>query len=124
MTFPREAACSKFGGRITNSSAGVPSVVRRNEEAFSGTSWEDFGDAGEALRPPDLASAAGCRLLSKCNPTATECAQIFPHSRDSRQVQTFSMSMGPLMTSPARKEVSPVATTPRRSGGDQLELRT
>jgi hypothetical protein len=124
MTFPREAACSKFGGRIRNNSAGAPSVARRSEGAFSGAGWVELGDTGEALRAPGFVGAAGCRLRSQCNPTATECAQIFPHSLDSRQVQTFSMSMGPLMTSPARKDVSPVATTPRRSGGDQLELRT
>src|SRR5262249_30867561 len=50
--------------------------------------------------------------------------QIFPHSRASRQVHTFSMSIGPLITKPARKEVSPACTIPLSKGGDQSELST
>ena len=36
------------------------------------------------------------------SPTATECAQMEPSSRDWRQVQTFSTSKLLLMTNPAR----------------------
>src|SRR5205085_12131376 len=77
--------------------------------------------AGE--RVPAGAMPAFC-VCNQCNPTATPCAQIFPHSRASRQVQRFSISTGLLMTIEARKEVSPDCTIPRNSGGAHCELST
>jgi hypothetical protein len=73
--------------------------------------------------PPAVETPAAAFLI-QCNPTATECAQIVPHSRDSRQEQMFSTSMGPLMTNPARKDTSPAWTTPLSNGGLQFELST
>ena len=54
---------------------------------------------GVAVPPP---RSGGLEPSKWCKPTATECAQIMPASREARQVQRFSISTGPLMISPAR----------------------
>jgi hypothetical protein len=107
---------------MINNSAGSPSLARR-----SGS----FGTADAGLAGILRVGTAGVpgaatvlREFSQCNPTATECAQIFPQSRESRQVQTFSMSMGPWITNPARNDSSPACTTPRSNGGAHSELST
>ena len=72
---------------------------------------------------PEIA-AAGCIERNQCKPTATECAQIFPHCRESRQVQRFSMSDALLITSPERYEFASACTTPLSTGAVQFELST
>src|SRR6185436_7966630 len=100
---------------MMNSSAGSPEADRWSADGFL---------AGN----PDAERAGGtgsaCCDFNQCNPTATPCAQILPHSRASRQLQRFSISMLLLMTIEARKEASPDCTTPRSNGASQQELST
>ena len=112
-----------------NNSAGSPSGSRRSgvpEAPRDGGVFVEVvgGAAGVPRVPLAWGAAGGCCAFIQCKPMATEWAHIFPHSRESRQVQRFSMSMGPWIRRPARKEVSPVCTTPRNRGGCQFELRT
>ena len=114
INFPRATACSKFGGKIKNSSAGSPDAARSSDGFFFATGFT-IGGTG--------AAAFFC-ASSQCNPTATPCAQIFPHCRASRQVQRFSISIPFWMTIEARMELPSACTTPRSSGGAQYELTT
>ena len=104
---------------MRNNSAGSPDAARWSADIFldgaGGTLAMDRFGAG---------AASGCCAFNQCNPTATLCAQIFPHCRESRQLQRFSMSTPSLMTIEARKESSPACTTPRSNGGSQNELST
>jgi hypothetical protein len=96
-------------------SAGSPSVVLRCSALTRGITFVGRTAATER---------GGSSPRKWWRPTAMEWAQMVPHSRTARHVQTFSTSTSLLMTNPARYEVEPSWTTPLRSGGDQLELST
>ena len=66
------------------------------------------------------AAAGGFMPARMDSPTATECAQIVPYSRDGRQVQRFSMFVGVLILRPALYSRSPSLTTPCNSGGEYV----
>ena len=93
---PRAAASARFGGKITWISSGSPASERR--------SWTDSlaAAAGVTVASDPLPTAACAAGFRRCRPTATECAQMEPSSRDWRQVQMFSTSKLLLMTNPAR----------------------
>ena len=76
MTFPLAKPCSKFGGKITHNSAGVPSPAeaRLTRLKYVLTGVLGFGGAAELL--VDDTSGSGWLLRKWCKPTATECAQI------------------------------------------------
>src|SRR5208337_2460117 len=81
------------------------------------------GRAGSGVAV-SLPRSGGFVLSKWCKPTATECAQMMPASREARQVQRFSISTGPLMTRPARYDDVPSWTTPLSRGGVQFEEMT
>ena len=88
ITLPRVMAWSKFGGRMMNSSAGSPATSRWSAENFLAGAVD-----ADAFADDRLEAASDFCPLNQCNPTATPWAQIFPHSRASRQLQRFSMSI-------------------------------
>jgi hypothetical protein len=53
-----------------------------------------------------------------------EWTHIEPHAFEARHVQRFSISIDPLITSPARYEVEPSWTMPFKIGGAQSDERT
>ena len=92
MTCRFSQAARKFGGKMKWSTSGrapaSPNDTKREGAVpvFSPVERTGAGDGG----------------ASQASPTARECAQILPHSRDSRQVQTFSISLALRIRSPAR----------------------
>src|SRR6266851_2443690 len=103
---------------INNSAASPLGARTRTERLFAGALGA--GEPEEARA--DAGLTAACCPFSQCRPTPTAWAQIFPHSRASRQPQRFSISVSLFTTRDARKDISPDWTTPRSSGGVQLEL--
>ena len=101
---------------MMNNSTGSPPDSRRNAGIFLTGRGRVFFAGAEGL----LIFCA----LNQCSPTATPWAQIFPHSRASRQLQRFSMSTELWMTSEPRKVIPSACTTPRSNGGAQYELVT
>ena len=66
------------------------------------------------------AGAAICLLVTgliTCRPTASECAQMIPLTRESRHKQRFSTSMAFRNFSPARKDLPPSVSLPLSKGG-------
>jgi hypothetical protein len=117
MTLPRAMRAAKSVGRLTKNSTGRPFAERLNFGPGGGSGSRSGrrgaglpipGGKGVAVSPlrRGVAVAAGRRADFPCcrwrRPTATECAQMIPASREERQVQRLSMSTDPLMTRPAR----------------------
>ena len=73
-----------------------------------------------AWRARRQAARAGSSRPGSPDPTATECAQIVPYSRDGRQVQRFSMFVAVLILRPALYSRSPSLTMPCNSGGEYV----
>jgi len=67
------------------------------------------------MTPP--ASLAAGRGMMSARPSASECAQIIPSRRDTRQVQRFSTFDAERMRSPDFSSLSPSRTHPCKSGG-------
>ncbi len=118
---------AKVGGMMTEISRRSPLAARVSFGPGCGA-----GSRAIALPPGRAGSGVAVSLprsgdvvFSKwCKPTATECAQIMPASREARQVQRLSISTCPLMTRPARKDDVPSCTTPLSRGGVQFEEMT
>ena len=98
----------KFGGRMTWSKSGSPSPSE-NIAGAAGIAGLSGGAAGFGV-----STVGGAKTAS---PTASECAQMRPHRRDSMHVQVFSMSVFDAMRSPERNSVSAPRTRPISSGG-------
>ena len=112
---PRGSASSMT--RRSSSSASTQTMIccfAQAERKLGGKiKWSVIGrvpaSPNESKRVPDevllslgrtgFSTGAGSRQAS---PTASEWAQIFPHARDSWQVQMFSISLALRMRSPAR----------------------
>ena len=97
-------AARKFGGRMTWSKSDSPSD---NENIENATGGGATGFGGSTI-------FGGAKTAS---PTASECAQMRPHRRDSVQVQVFSMSVFDVIRRPERNSTSAPRTRPTSSGG-------
>ena len=64
-----------------------------------------------------VGAAAAGRGLMMARPTASECAQMIPRTRESRHEQRFSTSMAFRNFSPARKDLPPSVSLPLSKGG-------
>ena len=104
MTASFSHAAAKFGGRMTCSEQGSPSV----SENITNSGSRGFSITGAATTFGGASTAS---------PTAMECAQMRPQRRDSMQVQVFSISVFDLIRRPERNSVSAPRTRPTNSGG-------